>query len=721
MFQFYVELASVHGIPAAELTAGMQRGQELLTNKRKWYDWDEHVALMDRFELLCGGREEALDAMRRGGYRRIVRPFTAIASYLTTARGVYWAGYRWFAPWLYRHLQFSLEDLDPTTIRHTVLIPEAYKDCPLFLEMWGIAMASAPLTIGLPESQLETVIEARKGVYTIHLPLRRNLLAKLWSWLRAVFRASDVVDEISEHQLELRQAYEQLLSNHVASEAALRRSEQTQRALVESLPDLVVLLQVDGTVQDVKGSARHRLAEALRSLIGRPLLQLGQTLSGLPQDLPTSLMSQVKHAIASGAMQSREFSVMSEDQRLDIDLRISPLDSYTVLCVARDISEKSRLEKQLVLADRMASLGTLAAAVAHEINNPLACVIANVSVTERALQNGAPPLPPEAAQWLREANEAAERIREIVGELRKLSRPDDRTLGPVDVNALLDSILRLTSHPLRHRTTVTKAYGKVRPVLANEGRLGQVFVNLFVNAAQAMGEDDVRRNEICVTSRQEGEFAVVEIQDNGRGIAADVLPRIFDPFFTTKPLHEGTGLGLSICHRIVTELGGQIEAESTLRKGSRFRVRLPLVPSERPVSSRPPAPQEAQLPIPPLNEADRRRILIIDDNPRVGLSLKLLLQGHDVEAVDSGEEGVRRLLSQEFDLVLCDLMMPVVSGVEVFRRVKEERPGLESKIIFMTGGAFTPEARAFLESIHNRCLEKPFREEQLARVLASPS
>jgi two-component system, cell cycle sensor histidine kinase and response regulator CckA len=226
-------------------------------------------------------------------------------------------------------------------------------------------------------------------------------------------------------------------------------------------------------------------------------------------------------------------------------------------------------------------VGTLAAGVAHEINNPLAYTVTNLSYVRDALarvENAPPELDLEELRVsMDEAMEGAERVRRIVKDMKTLSRMDDDRSGPIDVEAALDASVNMAFHELKHRAQIVKDYGRVPFVRGNEGRLVQVFLNLLVNAAQAIAGNAPDRNEVRLATCVDGHGHVaVEISDTGVGIAPDVLPRIFDPFFTTKPVGVGTALGLSICHSLIAAMGGSIEVASKIGVGTRFLILLPV-------------------------------------------------------------------------------------------------------------------------------------------------
>ncbi|MBZ4419866.1 ATP-binding protein [Myxococcus sp. RHSTA-1-4] len=253
--------------------------------------------------------------------------------------------------------------------------------------------------------------------------------------------------------------------------------------------------------------------------------------------------------------------------------------------VALDITDRKAMQAQLVVSDRLAAVGTLAAGVAHEINNPLAFVLSNLSFLSGELQGVARELPPgrtaEMEEVLREASDGAHRVRQIVRDLRTFSRGDDEVATSVNIQAVLESAITMARGELKMRAQIVREYREVPLVEGNEGRFGQVFLNLLINAAQAIPPGKPEQHEVRLVLRHSGERVIVEVHDTGSGMPPEVRARIFDPFFTTKPVGEGTGLGLSICHGIVTGFGGEITVESEEGRGSTFRVSLPVAQRAR--------------------------------------------------------------------------------------------------------------------------------------------
>ena len=249
----------------------------------------------------------------------------------------------------------------------------------------------------------------------------------------------------------------------------------------------------------------------------------------------------------------------------------------TIEEAARRITEREDMESRLAFADRMASVGTLAAGVAHELNNPLMYVLSNLHLTREEIDS------PDEAVWrehakqqLDEAIQGAVRMQNIVRDLKTFSRVDDEQRGNVSVQSVLESSINICWNEIRHRATLERDFGETPPVDANESRLGQVFLNLLINAAQAMPARGVGANRITARTYTDADgWAVIEVIDNGTGIEPGRVSRVFEPFFTTKGVSEGTGLGLSICRNIVRDAGGTIEVESKLDRGTTLVVRLP--------------------------------------------------------------------------------------------------------------------------------------------------
>jgi PAS domain S-box-containing protein len=503
------------------------------------------------------------------------------------------------------------------------------------------------------------------------------------------------------------------LSDVSRAEEALRASEAKLRAVFEHASLGVVLADAHGRVLETNRAFRELTGHSEDEVRGAATVTLHDPEDEVASDLVYRRLSRGDDRVEVARRLRRKDGSWVETVVRASALRDASGAPQLVIALVEDVSEKKRLEAQLVLADRMASVGTLAAGVAHEINNPLAFILSNVefAIAETGRAGG----DPEILRALADARDGAARVREIVRDLKAFSRPADERRQPLVLAPVLRSALGLAANEIRHRAQLVVALGDAPPVVADEHRLGQVFLNLLINAAQAIPEGNVAGNLVRVaTATAPDGAALVEIQDSGGGIPPEVLPRIFDPFFTTKPVGVGTGLGLSICHGIVAQLGGAIEVESAQGKGSTFRVRLPAAGSGACAAPTTPRPTDGA-------GARRGRVLVVDDEPLVGRAVaRSLASHHDVVTLTGAREALDRVSRGEdgFELLLCDLMMPEMTGMELHERLREVAPALAARTIFLSGGAFTAAAREFLERVPNARLEKPFEPRALRELVA---
>ncbi len=537
------------------------------------------------------------------------------------------------------------------------------------------------------------------------------------------------------HLLTLRQAHSlEALARQVVGQLELRRMNRSQTRLIEELrasnERFEVILRATNDIIWEWDLLADRVAwsERIQDVLGYPLHDTrnepGWWYHLVHPDDQERVAQGFRKAVGGGAtLWSDEYRVRRADgtyaRVLDRGsiLRNASGTPVRILGAVMNISEREEMRARLALADRMASVGTLAAGVAHEINNPLAYVTANLDYArqevEAALKAGLPPEPSELPRALKEAREGAERMRLIVKDLKMFSRPDDERMELVDVRRAIDSAATMAWNEIRHRARLVKAYQPVPSVYANEARLGQVFLNLLVNAAHAIPEGAADRNEIRVSTRVDAQGRIIaEVRDTGGGIPENIRARIWEPFFTTKPHGVGTGLGLSICHGIISRLGGELRFESHMGQGTVFQVIL--------------TPQQAVEPRvvtdkAPVEGGRRGRVVMVDDEPLVLNAAKRTLgREHDVTVFTRARAALAWLeQGQQWDVILCDLMMPEMTGMEFHAELSQRMPDRVGDIIFVTGGAFTAGAREFLERVENTRLEKPFEPQALRELVSA--
>ena len=700
VFQFYAETMAARGIPGELLVEGLPRGAALLARQRRWYDWEEHIVICERFARLCGGPEAAESNVAAANKASWVKPLHTLARQFTSPRHIYWVSTRLFAPYLYRHLSFACTEIDRDTVRLVIDLPASYTPCETVFRMWRGAYRTAPRMLGLPDAVVDADLEAHRATYTIHLPASQSLPRRAVARAQALLNHRQLVEELSGHLAQLRETYEALAR-------AYNESERMQRALLVAMPDIILRVTRDGVVTDVEGARSHSLRGPLVSL--RSLADP----AGAGLRWAARAFEDVQRALAGSADLVFAFNEGEGRARRDYECRTVAVNGETALCVIRDITTQRQLEQQLRVAERMASLGTLAAGIAHEINNPLTYVFANLERLETDLATAGPAAAPTLGA-VREALHGAERVRDIVRGVKRFTRPETMQLEPTDVNVVVDNVLRVVAPQLRHRAHVVLELGPDVFAQTNAGQLEQVLVNLLVNAAEALPEAPVRvDNTVSVrTARGPDGSVVIDVKDTGPGIPLHVQEHIFDPFFTTKAVGVGTGLGLSICHRILSQLQGSIAVLSAPGEGALFRVELP-------GAARPAPPPHAVL----RHERApaQARVLLVDDEVLITKTLKMLLEDYAVTTANGGLEAIRLLSTQDFDVVLCDVMMPDVTGIDVYRHVREARPDLAKRFIFMTGDSLTSLASG-LPTDEGAWLEKPFAGDTvlaaLARVLA---
>ena len=464
------------------------------------------------------------------------------------------------------------------------------------------------------------------------------------------------------------------ISERRRTQLALRESEARHRTLFQSSRDALMIL-APPSWQFCSGNPAAVALLGARDewdFVSRAPWEYSPDRQPDGRDSKEKAMAMIESAMREGTLffEWTHRRATGEDFPATVLLTRIELNGISMLqATVRDESERKRLQASMAQADRLASMGMLAAGVAHEINNPLAYVRYNIESLAQDIPKLADALQLAAAmiksqlgdssyasicgadanllepaslldtvERTKESLEGIERIVAITRGLSTFSRVEQANRNKVDVSVAIEVAINMAHNELSHRARLVKDIGPMPRVLASEGKLSQVFLNLLVNAAHAIDEGNVPNNQISVRAWTERDHVCIEVTDTGKGIAPENLQKIFEPFYTTKGVGLGSGLGLSISRNILSEFNGSLSVTSKLGTGSSFLVRLPVMSEPLPES------RNVAVDTLPDNEVRRGRILVVEDEAAINKSLvRLFGQEHQVVSVASGKE------AQDFD------------------------------------------------------------------------
>ncbi len=490
---------------------------------------------------------------------------------------------------------------------------------------------------------------------------------------------------------------------------AVQSSEARYRTIFANASDMVLILDTDWRIVSGNQRSVQILNVTPDDLVGQPLQRWC-----LPQEWPT--IAQALQRVAQGLPQPpftislqhsayESATIELNAQRLDAD------DQTRIVCIGRDLTERRRLEQQLIQSDKLSALGQLVAGVAHELNNPLTSIsgYAQLLLRNRTLND-------EIRADLEQIRQQAERAGRIVRNLLMFAREHKPERLATQINEVIQSTLALQVYQLRvdNITVQLDLDPELPSTVTDPHQLQQVLLNLITNARQAMNERGsgiltirTRRHEAA-----DGRYIEISISDNGVGIPAQYLDKVFNPFFTTKPVGQGTGLGLSICYGIIQEHQGQIWIESREGVGTTVFIRLPIIETSVGV----PAPSSAAA---DTESGPQQRVLVVDDEESVLRMLQRLLGelGHQTTVVSDVDSALRELATRPYDLVITDLRMPQKSGFDLSEEIRRLYPHLADRIIFISGDTLSTLKPHQKEQLRDRLLSKPFSISQLAELL----
>lgn len=486
------------------------------------------------------------------------------------------------------------------------------------------------------------------------------------------------------------------------AETALVESERRHRAIFERASDGIFVANAEQRYIDVNPAGLALLGYTRDELLGLHLRDLVPA-----EDLAVQPIRPQRFAAGEPFVVERRLK-RKDGRIIEVELSGVRMPDGTLQSVVRDISERKRLLAERAASERVASLGRLAQGVGHEINNPLAYLVLSLDLLRAELSDLPIGVTREALEVLGHIEDAASRIAAIVRSLARFGRGDAETIGPTDLERSVRAAIAMTANRLNHVADVKAALGPTPLVRGNEFQLTQVFVNLLLNAADAIAEADGGPHAVTVTTRVLDGRVEVEVGDSGPGIPEAIRARVFEPHVTTKPIGRGSGLGLSICKSIIESFGGSIGLVDT-SAGATFRITLDvseeLNPEREPLAA---------------TSSPRLSLLVIDDEPVILRVIKNLLKEHEVVTAMTPSDALAACRGRDFDRILCDVMFPGGSVDALYDTLAAERPELARRLVFMTGGAFTPAAHTFLERTGRPWLAKPFTRPELMRVLAEP-
>ena len=558
---------------------------------------------------------------------------------------------------------------------------------------------------------------------------------------------SCVLPEEQPWEMALPDAYVAGLQQSINREYELRRllvqlrdahgTETQSRLLLTRATDGIVVVDPARRVLFANAAACGMLAADCEELVGEVFEY------SVPEEtepatyqvqLPDGLVSPVTATAIVSVWDGREATIIQMQPMLRPSIPPSVPPSIPPALLGPRVSE-----------DRLRAVGRLAASLAHEVNNPLTFVLANLeslreshqairrfirklrvdlatreAITPQSFEQittdaNLQEVIDDTADMLTDCYKGMHRIQDIARSLGTFSRADDKQAEMTDITRVVDDACAMVFNQIRYRARLVKRFEPIPMIAAFPGRIVQALVNMLTNAAEAIDGGAYDKHRIIVSTHLEGDHVIVGVSDTGVGIQEDSRDRIFTPGFTTKAHEGGMGIGLTACSRVAQEHGGRLEVHHLPDRGTRFELVIPIDTGLSAIEQR----RESH----PISEAPlkRSRLLIVDDDAMVLSALRRRLRRrYDTVTVLGGAEALARLSEDPgFDSIVCDLMMPEVDGKSFYNAIKKDHPELADRIVFMSGGAFTPRLRKFAAAVPNPVLQKPVSREDLESMLAA--
>lgn len=551
------------GIPREGLMSELGLDARSLGAPRTRIEWDTFIAIAERAWDMVGRDPERMRDVGRALARAPSYVFLQrLARTVVSVRSFYEMATRWGSRANFPHCKVALSIVSDRRVRYVCSIPEPHAGSAAFFHVFEGVLLETPTLLGLAPSTLVTShVTPRSIDIVLELPESPSLRGRVRRAVRAMLYSGDALDLLEGQRHELEQGLE-----------AVQRSTDEILEVFDRLPVLVIIHRDGIVLWKNHAVAKTLLYETYDDLIGRPVSDLVA-----PAERERLLARMRSPAAATPALE--EVRLLRRDGQVVVaEVFATQVVTFegkpARMLVGQDATERVRLQQQLIVSARMASIGMLAAGVAHEVNNPLAYVLNNVEIAMKQLA----PLGESARQGheaLGVALEGVDRIRTIVRDLLALSRVDDVAFAPVDVLTVVESTLALARKEIGDRAELVFEHEPVPLARGTVARIGQVLLNLLANALEALPRDARAGNRLRIALRPSSTGGIVmEVSDNGAGIPPEYRTRIFDPFFTTKAPGSGTGLGLAISLRLVIEMGGELSFESDVKRGTTFRMIL---------------------------------------------------------------------------------------------------------------------------------------------------
>lgn len=670
-------------------------------NDSQWVSWNQMAQLLNWLDTSDWA---PLDWPLIGDLSYQPKNFSvgaAVCRLTLNVRSAYWIGAKWFGSSQFRVVTCEFSDIGPNQIREVLEIPSNLDVCPQLFSMFIGSLAALPnCMFGQPNATVKATIEGRKATYDITYNDKISFWGKLANACRSILKLKQIFLELDKQQTAINNQAVQLL-----------KERDGLGALIESFPDGIIIHH-RGTIVFINKCMKTFLKHSGGDLVGTQLIDLVGSLH--VENVNQRLENFNENSSIRNLPMEISFRMFGTD-----DLFYSECTSMqfnfngkpSVAVVVRDLSDRKQYEKHLLETDRLTSLGLLAAGVGHEINNPLCSIMLKLEIIGQSLRGNVDPI---VAKNLVGVDEGLTRIQTIVRDLKNLSRQGDKeTIENVDIAKSLTAAISIAKNEIHHRAELELDILSLQPVKADGPRLCQLFLNLIINSAQAIESGNAAGNKICIKAYNDRDNVLVEITDTGRGIPAVIMQNMFKPFFTTKPIGQGTGLGLSICQSIVSRYGGRISFVSEMGVGTTFKVAFPAAVESL---SKNAEPENAS--IKPV-VTDKKRVLIIDDD---GFLLEALTAVISTKYITTSKLEATEALDliiagNEFDVIICDLMMPNMDGIEFYNRLKMVKSHLCENVMFLTGGSFTDRADEFLSQPGIKFSQKPIRSRELLGII----